>query len=1083
MLSVAPVRSAAGAAKYFSKDDFVSGEYYTDEKAGDVSLWGGAGAAAIGLTGAVTQTALKDVLEGQLPGGMAVDDRVNRRAGVDLTFSAPKSVSIMAYVAGDKRILGKDGAHTAAVQKTMAWVEKNLAQARKTVDGKTTAVDTGNLVYALFQHDTSRALDPQAHIHAIIANMTKGPDGEWQALHADRIWSSNSVIGAIYHAYLRAELGELGYQTELTGKHGTFEIVGVPKAVIDANSQRRADILAAAERLGIKSSKGLREVTSRTRDPKLAIDDRDNLLQQWIDKAAALGFDGKDLLEAALLASRPREDMNPLKRGAHAIGEAVRNARETLSGLMRSPDPLVDRSIVRLAQSVGAANSQFAVASAVRHHGQREAAFEVDQIAKTALDFGLKGVTIDHVTARVERLVEQGKLLAGQIRVNGALVDAITTPEALAGEQRIIAHMESEKGNATPMVPAADAPARLQAVSPKELNAGQLAAAAMIVSSPDRSIVVQGVAGAGKTTMLQAVAPLAADEGKRILGLSPANKMVNALREEVGLEAQTVASFIWENERHVANPRTPEAQAKRAELSTTTIVVDEASMVSNDDMLKVMLIAAALGVEKTAWIGDKQQLLPVDWGKGLAMVQAAGATTVRMDQNIRQRTDQLRTVAALANIGQAAQALRVLGDDVVEHENPVEEAAERWLAMPAADRASTAIFASGRTTRAEINNLVQAGLSSEGTLTGEALTVTVHEGTHATREALRHASTYTAALADAGRDGGEGKLWLRVTGQVQEVGLKRGLYEVSGVLKNGRVELQGPSGRVRFDPRRIDPMAKRDRLELSTTKDIQISAGDAIRWTENDKGRGIHNSAQATVTGIQNGAVSVRLASGDTLTLGAADPMLARLDLAYALNMHQAQGVTADRAIEVLLSYERNLSNQRLFNVGVTRVRDGIQVITDNIKQLSWQLERNAGDKTSSLESLGYLDIDSPAARSGAADDALSAAVAMVDEAESKRIILPDLGHLGDAEMPPIGPSDNDWSKHEPMPDFSDHQDSKRWDEWRDDPAEIAARGSGDDLTISRDDKHDLSIRAPTPSQMRDRQLPGLPEKNLNLDL
>lgn len=1083
MLSVASVRSTSGAAKYFTKDDFVSGEYYTDEKAGDVSLWGGTGAASAGLTGAVTQEALRDVLEGKLPEGMSVDDRVNRRAGVDLTFSAPKSVSIMAYIAGDKRILGPDGAHTAAVQKTMAWVEKNLAQARKTVDGKTSAVNTGNLVYALFQHDTSRALDPQAHIHAIIANMTKGPDGEWQALHADRIWSSNSVIGAIYHAYLRAELGELGYQTELTGKHGTFEIVGVPKAVIDANSQRRADILAAAERLGIKSAQGLREVTSRTRDPKLAIEDREGLLQQWIDKAAALGFDGKELLEAALLASRPREDMNPLERGAHAIGEAVRSARETLSGLLRSPDPLVDRGIVRLAQSVGAANAQFAVASAVRHHGQREAAFEVDQVAKTALDFGMKGVTIDHVTARVERLVEQGKLLAGQIRVNGALADAITTPEALAGEQRIIAHMESEKGKATPMVPAADAPARLQAVSPKELNAGQLAAAAMIVSSPDRSIVVQGVAGAGKTTMLQAVAPLAAEEGKRILGLSPANKMVNALREEVGLEAQTVASFIWENERHVTNPRTPEAQAKRAELSSTTIVVDEASMVSNDDMLKVMTIAAALGVEKTAWIGDKQQLLPVDWGKGLAMVQTAGATTVRMDQNIRQRTDQLRTVAALANIGQSAQALRVLGDDVVEHENPVEEAAERWLALPAAERASTAIFASGRTTRAEINNLVQAGLSAEGTLTGEALTVTVHEGTHTTREALRHASTYTTALTDAARDRGEGNLWLRVTGQVQEVGLKRGLYEVTGVAKNGKVELQGPKGLVRFDPRRLDPLTKRDRLELSTTKDIQISAGDAIRWTENDKGRGIYNSAQATVTGIEDGAVSVRLASGDTLTLAKSDPMLARLDLAYALNMHQAQGVTADRAIEVLLSYERNLSNQRLFNVGVTRVRDGIQVITDSIKKLSSQLERNAGDKTSSLESLGQLDIDSPTARTGAADDALSAAVAMVDEAESNRIILPDLDHLGDAEMPPMGPSETDWSKHEMMPDLGDQQDSKRWDEWSDDPQEIAARLHGDDLTIGPVDKDDLSIRAPTPSQLRDRQTPGLPEKNLNLDL
>lgn len=1078
MLSVASVRSASGAAKYFIKDDFVSGDYYTDEKAGEVSLWGGAGAAQAGLTGAVTQAAFADMLEGRLPDGMAVDDRINRRAGVDLTFSAPKSVSIMAYIAGDKRILGPDGAHTAAVQKTMAWVEKNLAQARKTVEGKTTAVNTGNLVYALFQHDTSRALDPQAHIHAIIANMTKGPDGEWQALHADRIWSSNSVIGAIYHAYLRAELGELGYQTELTGKHGTFEIVGVPRNVIDANSQRRADILAAAERLGIKSTQGLREVTSRTRDPKLNIKDREGLLQQWIDRAAELGFDGKDLLEAALLASRPREDMGVFERGRETIGDAVRTAGGTLSGLLRSPDPLVDKGIVRLAQSVGAANAQFAVASAVRVHGQREAAFEIDQVAKTALDFGLKGVTVDHVTARIERLVEQGKVLPGQIRANGVLVDAITTPDALATEQRIIAHIENNRDKGAPMVAAADAPARLQAVSPKELNAGQLAAAAMIVSSPDRSVVIQGVAGAGKTTMLQAVAPLAAEEGKRILGLSPANKMVNALREEIGLEAQTVASFIWENERHVANPKTPEAQARRAEFGNITIVVDESSMVSNGDMLKVLTIAQALGAEKTAWIGDRQQLLPVDWGKGFAMVQAAGAPTVRMDQNIRQRTDQLRTVAALANLGQAAQALRVLGDDVVEHEDPVAEATDRWLALPADERSSTAIFASGRTTRAEINSLVQKGLAAEGALTGEALTVTVHETTHTTREAMRYPATYAAALTDAARDRGS-KLWLRATGRVQEVGLKRGLYEVSGLLKNGKVELHGSNGRVRFDPRRIDPMVTRDRLELSTTKNIEISAGDTIRWTENDKARGIHNSALATVTDIEDGAVSVRLASGDTLTLGASDPMLARLDLAYALNMHQAQGVTADRAIEVLLSYERNLSNQRLFNVGVTRVREGIQVITDNIKKLSAQLQSNAGDKTSALESLGQLDIDSPTSRAGAADDALSAAIAMTEHADSDPIIFTDLDPSKEPELPQMGPSDTHWSNDDFAAERNYERDSKRWDEWRDDPA---ARERGDDLTITPIDKHDIS-RSLLPMQARDRQMPNLPEKNLNLDL
>ncbi|RYY11141.1 MAG: conjugative relaxase, partial [Alphaproteobacteria bacterium] len=504
------VKSASGAAKYFTKDDFVAGEYYTDEKAGDVSLWGGAEASAAGLTGTVTQEAFAKALNGELPSGdKVVEQKESRRPGYDLTFSAPKSVSVMAYIAGDKRILGPDGAQTKAVQQTMAWVEKNLAETRITKDGKTETVKTGNLVYALFQHDTSRALDPQAHIHAIVANMTRGPDDKLHALHADRIWSSNSVIGSIYHSFLRDEMEKLGYQVQMTGKHGTFEIVGVPKEVLETFSQRREQIMEKAAELGIVSPKGRDTITVNTRDPKLNVEDRDGLVLDWMKKAAEHGFDGKKLLEGALGASAKmaeRENAGPLGRGYTAIADAVKVAMETVSGMLRSPDPLVDRGFVRMVQSAGQANAQLAVASAIRIHGQREAAFETDRVAKTALDLGLKGVTINHIDARIDQLLEKEKLLAGKIQVNGNTVAAVTTPEALQTEIRILSMVEAGKGGATPIVAAADAPDRLQAASPFELNPGQLAAATLLVSSTDRIVVVQGVAGAGKSTMLQATA-------------------------------------------------------------------------------------------------------------------------------------------------------------------------------------------------------------------------------------------------------------------------------------------------------------------------------------------------------------------------------------------------------------------------------------------------------------------------------------------------------------------------------------------------------------------------------------------------
>src|SRR3546814_21113719 len=112
------------------------------------------------------------------------------------------------------------------------------------VDGKDVAVRTGNLVYALFPHDTSRATDPQSHIHAVIANLTRLPerfrnpdqvdqktgevtsDDGWRAWHNGAMYRASAVLSSMANAILREKLEGLGYKTEVTGKHGAFEVLG-----------------------------------------------------------------------------------------------------------------------------------------------------------------------------------------------------------------------------------------------------------------------------------------------------------------------------------------------------------------------------------------------------------------------------------------------------------------------------------------------------------------------------------------------------------------------------------------------------------------------------------------------------------------------------------------------------------------------------------------------------------------------------------------------------------------------------------------------------------------------------------------
>ncbi|WP_045764095.1 MobF family relaxase, partial [Xanthomonas albilineans] len=154
-------------------------DYYTKDL--DASAWQGKGAERLGLAGDVDRERFQQLLAGQIKPGIeisrsAIRDDAKERIGIDLTFSAPKSVSIQALVGGDDRLIR---AHEEAVAVTLEHAE-TLAQARIKHNGRAAVVDTGNLVIAKFRHETSRLQDPQLHTHAVVMNLTRRGDGQWR---------------------------------------------------------------------------------------------------------------------------------------------------------------------------------------------------------------------------------------------------------------------------------------------------------------------------------------------------------------------------------------------------------------------------------------------------------------------------------------------------------------------------------------------------------------------------------------------------------------------------------------------------------------------------------------------------------------------------------------------------------------------------------------------------------------------------------------------------------------------------------------------------------------------------------------
>ena len=165
-----------------------------------------------------------------------------RRAATDLTFSAPKSVSLQALVGDDDRLIA---AHQTAVEKTLALIEQRYAHTRVMKGGDSQLVNTGNLVVAEFDHIESRSLDPHLHTHCLVMNMTELENGKWYSHLNDAICDNKKYLGMMYQSYLATFVQKLGYEIEAR-LHGQFEIKGFKEQDRIEFSKRRQQILAAA---------------------------------------------------------------------------------------------------------------------------------------------------------------------------------------------------------------------------------------------------------------------------------------------------------------------------------------------------------------------------------------------------------------------------------------------------------------------------------------------------------------------------------------------------------------------------------------------------------------------------------------------------------------------------------------------------------------------------------------------------------------------------------------------------------------------------------------------------------------------
>ncbi len=639
MLTISKPLSASKARMYHAKEFASKQQNYWNRGQQAHTEWQGRLAGQWNLSGRVHDEHFARLAEGQHPrtGEQLVRHQVSRtydgkngkevtsaehRAGWDATFSAPKSVSITALVGGDDRVRP---AHRESVRAALAELER-YTQAR--IGNVHAPETTGKLAAATFEHDTARPVDgyaaPQLHTHAVIFNVTERDNGQTRSLQPHEIFVSQRYVTAVYRSELALRLEKLGYELE-RGKHGQPEIKGYTTDYLEASSPRREQI-------------------------------KDHLREQGVDGAAA----------AQIAAHHTRDRKELLSKE-----EVLRRHRELAAQYGNQADRVVAQAWAngQYQAREPETSAQRAVTWARDHVFERSAVQDRRAILESALARGMGETTYTSIRQEFERRVRTGEFR--EVAHNGA-GQHFTTIGMIHMEREIIARMR--EGNQRPHNdPLLVSPQVRNGIKDRhaELSATQRGAVEGLFLSRERIVGLDGVAGAGKTTVLSVIREAAQADGYRVEGFAPTSRAAQKLAE-AGMQTSTL-------QKHLARGEQPETGDKRL------YVLDESSLASTRQLHD--FVDRLQPNDRVLLVGDRRQHEAVEAGRPFAQLQDAGMSTVRLEEIVRQKDSELKRVVEQLARGQVHEAVenpyrqgRV--HEVPDHDRRIRAIAEEYAKAP-----------------------------------------------------------------------------------------------------------------------------------------------------------------------------------------------------------------------------------------------------------------------------------------------------------------------------------------------------------------------------------------------------------------
>jgi len=887
---------SAGQARSYHAEEFANAKdnYYTQGEQ-VVGEWHGRLAEEWGLNGEVREQQFHRLSEGQHPvsGEQLVRHQSPReyvnahgekirtmehRAAWDATFSAPKSVSLTALVGGDERV--RD-AHRDSVSVALGEMER-FVQAR--LGSNLPAETTGKWVAAKFEHDSSRPVDgyaaPQLHTHIVFFNVTQTANGDSRALQPRELYKSQQYGTAIYRSELAIRLKELGYEIE-RGKSGQPEIKGYSAEYLEASSPRRRQIEEHLARTNKRGAGAAQIAAHQTRERKLETSHEE---MQEKHRALAIEFGGQP---------------------EHTVEAARRQ------GTQLKPEPN-ERMV------------QQALAYSTERNLEREAVADERALLRDALNRSMGETTLAEVKSGLDRKAQRGELTELPEHSKSPS-RAFTTKEMQSYERETVQRMWQGQHQFAEIANQRSRDS-IERDSP-HLNDRQRQAITQILSSRDRVMALEGVAGSGKTTSLAAIREVAERHGYKVEGLAPTSRAAQKLSES-GIDSRTL-------QRHLSASEDTQTNGKRL------YVLDESSLASTMQMNE--FLRRLSGEDRVLLVGDTRQHQAVEAGRPYQQLREAGIETARLDEIVRQKEPALKEAVEQLSRGSVKEAIDNLRSQGRVHE--IGDRNDRMLKIAdeyARQPTGTLVVSPDNQSRREINDVIHRRMQEIGTVAKEEQKLKVL----IPRQEITGADRRWSGKYDPGD-------LVRYTKGSRSHGIKQGEYarvEKSNEKENLLTVRRGDGERVSYDPRRLHGVTIYREAERA------FSEGDRVQFTAPNRELGVANRELGTIERINDdGDIRLRMDSGRVTQFNVnKNP---HLDHGYAVTSHSSQGQTADRVLIHIDTDQagEKVVNRRLAYVAVSRGRYDAQIYTNDTLELRDALSRDTS-KSVALETSEILN-------------------------------------------------------------------------------------------------------------------------------